>query len=707
MGLVSVEAEHFFRSEGWEEHYYYTGNAMRPDMEDPADSSFLLYKIRIPAPGVYRFHLLGNQIRSEEEIKSGIRCTLYDHRHRVIQSADCPVPGLYAPRWTGLNKETIEFKVERADSYLFRIEAATGRSFSIDKFVFSSIDGFSPSGTGPRETLTGESLPVKDPRIILPPSWAFGVLYGGYTDQEQTLDAIDSLLLDDFPVDAYWLDSYFWDFNRGRGPGGYIDFTGDTTAYPDPGQLWSNLGDRGIKAGLWIWDQINESGNEAVFRDFQERGFFKNVYRNRNGWHNEPRDTRTGVIDFENEDAVAYWKKRLEPFFEDGLDFLKLDNSSGIPFCRAAFTAEQEMGRETGGRGFIIAHLMSISDDRMKLYPTRWTGDSRICWSQPDYPNLRIYAMGGYKENIGMVADPGLTTYEVPFLTHDAGGYDYFGSEEQSNELYTRWIQFASMDNIMSMFSTASNPTRNHPYRYPEPVRENFRKYSHLRMRLFPYLYSAAMQSRLTGTKMIRGDGVHEFQYTLGDDLLVAPVFESGSRQRTLYLPDGEWIDFETDEEYKGGRTITVDAPLDKLPLFVRAGSVLPMRNYARSIESGSNDTLSLHVYPSEKPSQYILYEDDGTSNDYLEDVYSATTFSVRKSGSEITFEVSPVKGTYKGMGNVRYYRLQFHLSGRPGEVYLDGKRMPSGWVFDGNTARLSLSCMCVKENGFRVRIVY
>lgn len=89
-------------------------------------------------------------------------------------------------------------------------------------------------------------------------------------------------------------------------------------------------------------------------------------------------------------------------------------------------------------------------------------------------------------------------------------------------------------------------------------------------MRLFPYSYTYAFQTRLSGEKMIRGDGVHQHQFMLGDALLIAPVFEPGARERTLYLPEGEWIDFENEQIFSGGKEATVKAPLDKLPMFVR-----------------------------------------------------------------------------------------------------------------------------------------
>lgn len=712
-GIVSVEAEHFFQSNGWNTSHYYTGNAVSPARNSNPDSSFIRYKIDFSSPGKYALCILSNRKRSEKEEKINLRCNLFDADSSLLQSVETPVPDMYAPIWSGVGTKLNIIDIKQPGEYFLQFEYSSNR-FSLDKFVLANPDNLTISGIGPAETCKQNPSPAQPIKTILPPAWAFGVLFGGYTNQEQTLNTVNKLIEGDFPIDAYWIDSYFWDFNQGKGPGGYINFVGDTVAFPNYSALWDSFEKNKIKGGIWIWNLISQNGNEDVFSYFNDHGYFKNVYKNTNGWHNASKNTMTGQINFENDKAIESWKKQLKPFFDSGLDFLKLDNSSEIPFCKAAFTATQEMGKETQGRGFIMAHIHTVSDERAKLYPTRWTGDAKICWSQPDYPNLYVYAMGGFKQNIAMVADPKRTTYEMPFLTHDAGGYDYFGSTEQSNELYMRWIQFASLNSMMTIFSTAKNPTRNHPYNYPKEVQDNYRKYTHLRMRLFPYIYSNAILTRLTGEKMVKGDGIHEYQYLLGNAFLVAPVYTNGSREKTLFLPAGDWVDFETDSLYTGGRTVTVPAPLTKIPLFVKTGAIIPFRNYARAIELGNNDTLTMHIYPSEKLSTYTLYEDDGISNDYLEGLYSSTFYSVVKTDEKTLFKIDAVKGSFKNMNPRRFYRLNFHLTEAPKTVLLSGKRIKksknktqelTGWEYDKSNSQLLITFRSLKSEPGTIEI--
>jgi hypothetical protein len=709
-GIISIEAEHYAAIHGWHVRDYYTGIGVTADPDTGSNDDLITYRVAFEEAGSYYLHMLGNRRRNSAPEDDVVEFTLADGEGRDVSVTRSGFPPLNAPAWSSVNfdhpGERSRLEVPGKGTYTLYVKRYRGEGFYLDKILLCSDPGFRPEGTGPEESCSGCETGSRD-RIILPPRWAFGVMYGGYTDQKGTIGALDSLIEGDFPVDAYWIDSYFWDFNRGSGPAGYIDFTGDTAAFPDIRELWEFMGRKSIRSGIWIWDLILQSGNEPVFESFEEQGFFSSVFHYTNGWHNSTRNTMAGKIDFENPAAVSCWKERLKPFFDRGLDFLKLDNSSSIPFCRAAFTATQELGRETEGRGFILAHLHTTYDYRHKLYPAKWTGDAKIAWSQPDYPDLNQYAMGGLKENIAMVSDPNRSTFEIPFLSHDAGGYNYFGSDEQDDELFMRWCQFSSLGSMVMFFSTSDNPTRNHPYRYPEEVQENFRKYTHLRMRLFPYIYSCALKTHLTGRKMIRGDRDYRYQYLFGDEILVAPVFQKGAREREIDLPEGEWVDPETGTVYRGGERITMAAPLTKLPLLYRRGAVIPLRNYARAVELGSNDTLCLEVYPSGELTEFELLEDDGTSNDYLEGGYSKTLFSVMERKGGLDFRIAPVSGNYHGMGEERFYVIRINLSRQPASIWLNHRKLDSGWSYASGDQVTEVRLNTPREEGQRIKIRY
>jgi pimeloyl-ACP methyl ester carboxylesterase len=546
-----------------------------------------------------------------------------------------------------------------------------------------------PAGRGQGGGQGGGAVP--DTNIILPPAWAFGLLYGGYTDQQGTIDRIGEIMAHDYPIDAYWIDSWFWSFDdKGAGPGGYLDFTGDTISYPDRGRMWSWMEDNGIKGGFWVWDCIQETGNEEAFREFLGKGLFSGVYLNRNPWHNkgtttamfsERRDhagTLCGNINFDDPEAVALFREKMRPFFLEGADFIKLDRTDRISVCRAMYDLTAEEGLESRGRGLILSHSAGTDNDEYKRYPLKWTDDTRSDWTiesplvkfDPWVPPVAL------KENIRMYTDPARATSRIPFLTNDLGGFDMGKTEKPEEELYIRWMQFSMFCPVTEVFCQPENPTSNLAWNYSPLADTLFREYSHLRMKLFPYLYSYAHLSRLEGVNMIRPLPGQLYEYMLGDELLIAPVFRRGETTRELFVPEGRWIDYWTGEILDGGRIHQVPAPVRRIPLLVREGAIIPMRQYASSIEKGTNDTLIIDVWPGADRS-FRLIEDDGLSNDYLQGGYSMTEITTREADNSLTITVSQVRGRFEGMADSRSIMLSIRrASAKPSKVTVNGRQV-------------------------------
>ena len=527
--------------------------------------------------------------------------------------------------------------------------------------------GVEASGVEP-EPIDLSRWPDRRPEVVLPPAWAFGVLYGGYTDQVGTLEKVRRLIELDLPIDAYSIDSWFWDFaDEGAGPDGYLDFVGDRDAYPDPTAMWAELERLNVKAGLWFWDRILKAEDHAptiaAYRDFERRGFLLEPYI-QGGWHTDG-ETLSAHIDFRNPKAAAYFQERVRPFFEMGVDFLKIDAGATLAYMQTAFEATQRFGLETDGRGFIMSHANmgeGEADDPMRhRFPTKWTGDAAVRWTQPSYPDTRSWRLGGLREQIRIFTDAD-DKGGYPFLAMDTGG---FAHGEPSDELFRRWSQFGTFTPIMWVFGAADTRESNTPYRYDRRTLDGFREHTHLRMRLFPYIYSHAHLSRLTGDNMMRRVGRRVDQYLFGDAFLVAPVYEPGVEARHVSLPAGVWIDFWTGERHDQGElgtTRLLDVDPDRVPLFVRDGAIVPMRPYARSVELGSNETLDLHVWPSGQ-GRFHLFEDDGRSNGYLRGFVTLTeirssTRELADGGVALTLNILPVEGGYDGMLERRTYRV-------------------------------------------------
>ncbi len=539
----------------------------------------------------------------------------------------------------------------------------------------------------------------KDSNIILPPAWAFGVLYGGYTNQVQTIQRVKEIKKHGYPIDAYWIDSWFWSFNnKGEGPAKYLDFKGDNEAYPSRKKMWRKLQQDGVKGGFWIWDCILKTGNEEAFEIFLKSGYFSSVTNNKNSWHNAGTSTAmfqadashpgtpTGNIDFQNPAAVNYFKQRVKPFFDEGADFIKLDRTSAIPTCKAMFEMSQEFGKETKGRGFLLSHTGGMENETYKRYPAKWTDDTRSDWTV-DSPRIKFDSWVpkvALKENIEMYTDTAKKSSRIPFLTNDLGGFDMGKTKMPEEELYIRWLQFSLMLPITEVFSQPENPTANLAWKYSEKADQLFKEYARQKMEMFPFFYSYAHLQRLLGKPTLQTLSPHKHQYMLGNEILVAPVHIKNARTVEMFFPAGEWIDFYSGERVQGNRSLTVSAPLEQIPMYIKAGSIIPMRPYAGSIEKGSNKKLLLHIFPGKDNAHFSLIEDDGTSNDYLAGGYAHTKIEMKNFRAGYQILIHPVSGQYKGMKMKRTWTILFHSLQAPSSVFYKGKSL--AWVYNAAT---------------------
>lgn len=535
-----------------------------------------------------------------------------------------------------------------------------------------------------------EKMSIADTTVVLPPAWAFGILYGGYTDQEGTIERIKDIQRHDYPIDAYWIDSWFWSFeDNGKGPQKYIDFVADTVSYPNRKAMWDFMTLHNIKGGFWTWNCILKSGNESAFEDFKSKNFFSNIYIEKNTWHNssvsmgmsqlnnEHPGTECGNINFDDPKASDYFKSKMKHFFDEGADFIKLDRTAEINICRTMFEMSQQFGTETKGRGFVLSHSFGTENEEYKKYPAKWTDDTRSDWTieKPLVKFAEWSPAVAFKENITMFTDKFKPSSKIPFLANDLGGYTIGNAKMPEEELYIRWLQFSMFNPIVEVFSEPENITSNLPWLYSERADSIFRYYSHLRMQLFPYIYSYAHRNRIEGKHMLGKFEDNFFQFTFGDEILVAPIYEKGSENRSVFLPEGKWYNFWTDEIINGNVHINAEAPVSRIPLFIKQGSIIPMREYASSIEKGSNQDLTLHIYPGEN-GIFKLIEDDGISNDYLKNLYSLTIIEMKNQKYGFSLIINPCKGIYNGIREKRIWKICIHSNESPKKILLNNKKI-------------------------------
>jgi alpha-glucosidase len=287
---------------------------------------------------------------------------------------------------------------------------------------------------------------------------------------------------------------------------------------------------------------------------------------------------------------------------QDGLHRAHLEshNVYGLLMARASFEAQQRLRPEK--RPYNITRAGFAGAQR---YASTWTGDNSSTWD-----HLRL--------SISMVLNMGLSG--APMTGPDVGGFN----ETCTAELFTRWLQAASLMPYFRSHTTVGTPAQE-PWAYGQPYEVINRLTIALRYRLMPYLYAAVAQCREYGWPVVRplfwaepdNPSLRTLDdcYLLGDALLVAPVLEAGALKREVYLPAGTWYDYWTNEVYEGQQQVEVPAPLERLPLFVRAGAALPLWPEMPFVNPQTIETLTYRIYPG--TFETVLYEDDGISPAY------------------------------------------------------------------------------------------
>jgi alpha-glucosidase len=273
----------------------------------------------------------------------------------------------------------------------------------------------------------------------------------------------------------------------------------------------------------------------------------------------------------------------------------------------------------------------------------------------------------------------------VPYWGTDVGGF--FHPVPESAELYARWFQFGA---FCPLFRSHGWVWREHvPWAHGEEVEAICRRYAELRYRLMPYTYALAWQTHARGLPLMRplvlnypdDPRVWEmgWQYLWGDDLLVAPVTREGARSWPVYLPEGSWYDFWTNERHEGGRGVAVDAPLARMPLLVRAGAIIPTGPVVQHTAERPLEEVTLLVYPGDE-SRFELYDDDGRTNAYRRGAYALTTIESRPEGTQVRVRVAEPRGDPTAIPAGRSYAVRLWRDGalqapvalgRGGEVLL------------------------------------
>ena len=520
-------------------------------------------------------------------------------------------------------------------------------------------------------------------RMPLPPKWALGYQQSrwSYYPDNEVRTVARTFRDKKIPADVIHLDIHHMD--------GYRCFTFDPERFPDPKKLLAELREMGFKVVVIVDPGIKVDPGYSVYENGVAGGHFikfpdgelyvGDVWAGPSHFANFTRpETRTwwGDLheDFLDKGVAGFWNDMNEPavwgveapelveFDENGkkVSFKKIHNVFGHLMTQATYEGLRRLRPEE--RPFLLTRAGFSGTQR---YAAIWTADNISTFEHLEIA-IRIC------QSIGLSG--------IPFVGTDIGGFQ--GSP--TAELYVRWMQFGAFTPFFRSHTSFDTPDQE-PWSFGERAESINRETIELRYRLVPYTYTAFQQASATGLPIMRPlflefpreaetyESQNHTTFLWGEDILVAPVTRAGQRMRKVYLPEGTWHDFWKNETHEGGQYVCVEAPLERLPLFVRAGAVIPMQEVQQFVDEKPAEEMELHVYPgAERTSE--LYEDDGHSFAYEKGQWSKTRFRMIQTGTTVSLEISERTGKFVPVA--RDYKIVLHgLQREPKSVLVDGKK--------------------------------
>lgn len=477
-------------------------------------------------------------------------------------------------------------------------------------------------------------------RCPLPQKWTLGYHQSrwGYMTREDVAEIADGMRKNDIPCDVLHLDiDYMQD---------YKVFTWNQGRYHnDPDTFLRQLGEQGFKIVTINDPGVKKEEGYYVYEEGVENGFFAKtpegeVYINA-VW---PGDA--AFPDFGNPKVRQWWGEKQQFLLDRGVRGIWNDMNEPASFNGplpddVVFTDEEReathaemhnvyghlMAKGTyeglkkldGRRPFVITRACYAGTQK---YSTAWTGDNHSLWAhlQMAIPQLCNLGLSG-----------------MPFVGTDIGG---FGSDT-TPELLARWIQVGCFSPLFRNHA-ALGTRRQEPWQFGEEILNIYRKYVKLRYHWIPYIYDLFYEEEATGAPIMRPLAFHyekdenalqcNDEFLLGSKILAAPVVNQGMGRRMVYLPEGTWYDYWNGEKFTGPVWIMREAPLDTCPVYVKAGSILPVMEPQSYVGEKPLDTLILEVFSGE--GSWNHYLDNGEDFAYREGKYHQYRFTVKEDGT-------------------------------------------------------------------------
>jgi alpha-D-xyloside xylohydrolase len=532
------------------------------------------------------------------------------------------------------------------------------------------------------------------------PKWAFGLFQSQdrYMSQDEVLSVKDKYRSNHIPVDVIVQDWYYWD------PFPIGVHVMNPARYPDPKKMVDELHKANIHAMISIWPVFGKGTRD--FDTLKKMGGLTSIT-----WDNVVTHTFDTYYDAHNPKARelywdmardslvkrynwdAWWVDQCEPDNGALLDERRKSNfwtGKGIDFFNT-YALQHSAGLYKGWRrdipnkrAFFLLRQSFAGEQRNA--GTLWSSDISC-----SFESFKVQVPQGINA----------CTSGIPYWTSDIGGYHYNWtapdwSKPEFRELFTRWFQFGTFCPIMRIHGKGERAifSKN----WDEDTRAILMKFDKLRYRLLPYVYSLAAKTTLENYTMMRSlafdfrndANVYQIpdQYMFGPAFLVNPVTAKGGTTRKLYLPGSDlWYNFWTGEKLPGGQYIDADAPIDLMPLYVRAGAIVPMGPDVEYATQTKNKVIELRIYAG-ADGRFTFYEDENDNYNYEKGRYS--TFSLTWNDKQKKLSISDTKGSFPGALKQRTFNVVL-VNSKHGSGPLEAAKTDKSVVYNGSAVVVKL----------------
>jgi alpha-glucosidase (family GH31 glycosyl hydrolase) len=498
---------------------------------------------------------------------------------------------------------------------------------------------------------------------VLLPKWAFGVWYSINSEDYTNAAYYQNTLLPQFRADKLPLDVLVVDTDW-KAPDRWNSWGWNTTNFPNSQTFLDWTQQQGLVVPLNVHPTIQ--GNDTKFSQ-----------ANATAGGLIPGQSNRYHFDWSNRNHAKAYFDLLQPFNDMGVRFWWNDQAeaprsqvAGLPADTWINHLYAEDAVKRGLRGFAFSRIGSgdtgYSDNRKPgvgwsehRYTLHFTGDAYDTWNMLAFQSTFTIR----EANIG-----------IPYVSHDIGSYH---GSHLSDDMYMRWIQFGTFQPVFRLHSKRGERL---PWQYPNVKREA-EDFIRLRHALVPYTYTLAHESSIGGLPIVRGmywyypeaEEAYTFdrQYFYGEKLLVSPIASSGTTASTqVWFPEGEWTNWFTGETITGPVVQTVSAGYASMPVFVKAGGIIPLAPYSDYVGQLSGDSLLLKVYAG-SDGTFTLYEDEGENLNFQQGNYALTL--IEYSEQQRKLSIGARQGAYAEAPESRSYDITLYNAGALEQITVNG----------------------------------